>query len=81
MSDPLAHLLAEGERLEKLSLYGDRLRLRDVAAVAGISKGKVRDDVKRGYLLVVKVKCGTRWRFEVPQAAARQYLAELFHAA
>ena len=63
------------------SVRGERLRLRDIAAVAGISKGKVRDDANRGNLVVVKVKCGQRWRFEVLREEARRYLAELFHAA
>ena len=59
----------------------ERLRLRDVAVIAGLSKGKVRDDAKRGNLRTVKVRAGTRWMFLVEREDARRYLADLFRAA
>ena len=71
--------LAESRRQDLLSR--ERLRLREVAELVGLSKTKVRDDVARGALSVVKVRCGTRWMFLVETAEARRYLSELFHAA
>lgn len=58
----------------------DRLRLRDIARLAGISKRKVLDDVHRHELAIVKVKCGTRWMALVDRDEADRYIAELFHA-
>lgn len=60
---------------------GTRLRIKDVAALAGISKRKVLDDYYRGQFAIVKVQCGQRWRFEVEPSEAKRYLAQLLHAA
>ena len=69
-------LLQESRRQELLA--SGRLRLREVAELVGLSKTKVRDDVTRGALTVVKMRCGTRCMFLVEASEARRYMAELF---
>lgn len=73
-------LMQESRREERLSLEGPMLRIRDVAALVGLSKNKVRDDVTRGALKVVRVKCGQRWMHLVDREEAARYMAELFRA-
>lgn len=63
----------------RIDLEGPRLRLRDIAVRAGISKSKVLDDVRRGDLVIVRLRCGTRWMALVDPAEATRYLAALFH--
>lgn len=58
-----------------------RVRLAEIAKRAGLSKSKVREDVKRGDLKVHRVPCGTRWMAMVDQEEAARYLAKLFPAA
>ena len=59
---------------------GTRLRLRELADLAGVSKDKVMDDARRGEVEIVRVKCGQRWRAEVEPEQARRYLSRLLAA-
>jgi len=57
------------------------VRLREIAKLAGISKRKVLDDVRRGELAIKKLRCGTRWMAQVEPAEASRYLRQLFDSA
>lgn len=59
---------------------GTRLRLKEIADLAGVSKRKVLDDYRRGEFEAVRVKCGVQWRAEVEPDQARRYLAQLLAA-
>lgn len=80
----LSTLIAESEREERLTLAFleqwnvEHVRLSLIAKVAGISKGKVRNDVDRGYLRVDQwMRCGTRKMALVAKDEAVRYLREL----
>lgn len=80
IDDGANEAIQESYREERLA-RGTRLRLKELAELAGVSKSKVREDLKRGEFAAVRVRCGIRWRAEVEPIEARRYLAQLFHAA
>lgn len=76
-----ARQVMEQSRIEERLSRGTRLRLKELAELAGVSKRKILDDVRRKELDVQPVKCGQCWRFEVEPIEARRYLQQLLPAA